>query len=109
MRLSMCCHGRGLQVTESIFTVYQHGCSYFQLCNHARLSSQLTALFHDGVHPGNPHVEWAIGLPAAAEAIACYAKRNIELHAPRWANQVCTAMGFVLLGSQVLVCSSLPW
>ena len=82
------------QVAESIFTVYQHGCTYFGLCTHSALSSQLTAVFHDIDHPGNPHVEWDIALPPAAEAIQCYSKRSIEMRAPAFKNLVggCTAL-----------------
>ncbi|KAK9789554.1 hypothetical protein WJX73_002802 [Symbiochloris irregularis] len=73
-------------VAESIFTVYQHGCTYFKLCTHAALTSQLAAVFHDIDHPGNPHVEWDVALPPAAEAIQCYSKRSIEMRAPAYKN-----------------------
>lgn len=64
------------------------GCVFFQLCDHRSLSSKLTAIFHDDVHLGNPQVEWEKALPAAADAIKCYSKRLVEMHAEKWANLV---------------------
>ena len=68
--------------------VYQHACSYFQLCDHASVSSQLTVVFHDPPDFGNKEVQWDVGLPAAAEAAECYAKKRIEMHAHKWQNMV---------------------
>lgn len=92
---ALCVHGHldvlscHVQLGESLVTVYQHGCTYFHMCDHASLSSGLTSLFTDTTETGQRQPEWAVGLPAAAEASACYAKELLELHAPAWKDKVC--------------------
>lgn len=76
------------QIAESLVMVYMHGCSYFSMCDHRSLSTQLTTVFTDPANFGQYQPEWAIGLPSAAEALTCYAKRNVEMHAPRHRNLV---------------------
>ena len=78
-----------MQVGESLVQIYQHGCSYFQLCDHAALSSCLTVLFIDTPDIGQKQPEWAIGLPPLAQASKCYAKERVELYAPQWKEKVC--------------------
>lgn len=86
-------HSHDLQVGESLVTTYQHGCTYFKLCSHAELSSRLTVVFNDLANTNSMEVEWARGLPPAAEAAACLAKRRIEMQAPRSFNQASVAIG----------------
>lgn len=62
-----------VQVGELLYLVYQHACSYLNLCTHAALSEHLTVLLH--------------GKQAAASSsdysslLACLSKKVIDIHA----------------------------
>ena len=76
-----------LQVVEGLFNVYQLACTYLDLCNYAKLTSQVMVIFTDTPRPNAP-MDWEQNLQPAFAAAGCYAREILELHLHRHKNVV---------------------